>query len=386
MKILYVVSRPLEINTSASIRNRSTIEGLLQLGHDVDIITTQPDKNHLNYDESILIQDLNVTYLKLTGVQNLASISRKLRIFAPLREIIYEIISKLRIYDNLKGMISHISDAGISNKSYDLIISSSDPKSSHLFVGKMFENKLIRDVPWIQIWGDPFLSDITRKNKLLDIQIKKEEKRLLKYATKVIYVSNLTLKEQQKIYAQYSNKMFYVPIPYSKEEQYLVDNLKKDSMTFLYSGDYYSHVRNIKPLYEAIKDTDHNLVICGDGDIKLEATEKIKILSRVSFQKTKDFERGSDVLVHLSNAKGTQIPGKIYQYTGTNKYILFILDGRKEEIVDSFKKYNRFIFCENNIDDIKAVINQIKVGLYDSTRIILNEFNPKKVAENIIKF
>ena len=47
MKILYVVSRPLEINTSASIRNRATIEGLVELGHNVNIITTEPDENIL---------------------------------------------------------------------------------------------------------------------------------------------------------------------------------------------------------------------------------------------------------------------------------------------------------------------------------------------------
>ena len=54
MKILYVVSRPLEINSSSSISNRAIIGGLLELGHEVDLVTTQPDKNHINYDNSIL--------------------------------------------------------------------------------------------------------------------------------------------------------------------------------------------------------------------------------------------------------------------------------------------------------------------------------------------
>ena len=48
MKILYVVSRPLEINTSASIRNRATILGLVENGHTVDLFTTEPDRNHLS--------------------------------------------------------------------------------------------------------------------------------------------------------------------------------------------------------------------------------------------------------------------------------------------------------------------------------------------------
>lgn len=37
-KILFIVSNPLEINTSASIRNKAMIEGLLLNGHTVDLV------------------------------------------------------------------------------------------------------------------------------------------------------------------------------------------------------------------------------------------------------------------------------------------------------------------------------------------------------------
>ena len=55
MRILYVVSRPLEINTSASVRNHATISGLIQNGHQVTLVSASPDKNHEAYDPTLSV-------------------------------------------------------------------------------------------------------------------------------------------------------------------------------------------------------------------------------------------------------------------------------------------------------------------------------------------
>lgn len=386
MNILYVVSRPLEINTSASIRNRATIEGLLALGHNVDIITSEPDKNHSNYDDSILKKNINITYLKLGGVQNLAKFGRKFKFLKPIKNMLYNIMSKFDIYDNLKDIANHVSKINIKDGIYEIVISSSDPKSSHLFVRRMFESGLLKDTPWIQIWGDPFFSDISRKNKFLDSKIKNEENRLLEYATKVIYVSKLTLREQQNLYPKSAFKMFFEPIPYVKEEIYPLVDLNKDSLSFLYCGDYSSNIRSINALYEAVKNTNHQLVICGNSDIKLENTERIKIFPRVSFEKTKELERKCDILVHLSNLKGTQIPGKIYQYSGNNKPILFLLDGDKELLKENFEKYNRYIFCHNDFNSIGETIEEMYFFNSKVSLKPVRDFSPMSVAERVLDY
>ena len=54
----------------------------------------------------------------------------------------YKLLVKADIYDNLKGIANYADKLGIKDGDYDLIISSSDPKSSHLFVNNMFERKL----------------------------------------------------------------------------------------------------------------------------------------------------------------------------------------------------------------------------------------------------
>ena len=385
MKILYVVSRPLEINTSASIRNRATLGGLLELGHSVDVITTQFDRNHSSFDESMVNNNLNVTYLELGGIQKVDGVGRKLKFLGPIRRTAYKIMSKFEIYDNLKGIINHALDLGIVDGMYDAIISSSDPKSSHLFVSKLYESGLVKSTPWIQIWGDPFLSDFTRKSNVLNSKVKKEEDRLLKYASKVVYVSNLTLKEQQKTYSHYAAKMCYEPIPYVKEEDYAVEDTQKKSLTFLYCGDYSADVRNIKPLYDAVINSGHKMIICGSSNLELGNTDRIEIHQRVGFEKTKEFERSCDVLVHLSNLKGTQIPGKIYQYSGTNKPILFILDGDEKLLKETFDKYERYIFCRNDKEDISQVMEKISAGEFDHTRFVVEDFKPRKIAERILQ-
>lgn len=385
MRILYIAARPLEINTSSSIRNQATIEGLLKSDHSVSLITTEPDKNHLNFDESISVKGLDIKYLKLNGPQKYAKFARKYKFLNALKKFAGIVISKAEVYDNLKGIADYALKIDIDDNMYDLIISSSDPKSSHLFVSRMFENARIKSTPWIQIWGDPFLSDITKNSKSLSLKIKKEENRLLKYASKVIYVSDLTLKEQKKIYPHYAAKMFHVPIPYIKKAIYPVYDKRSESLTFLYCGEYLSGVRDIKPLYESIKAAGHKLVICGNSDLKLESTDRIKIYPRISFEKTRDLEKECDVLVHLSNLKGSQIPGKIYQYSGTNKLILFILDGKAEELFNTFSKYKRYIFCRNNIADISDAIMKISRGMYKDTKFAVEDFEPARIARRIIE-
>ncbi|NOU64529.1 hypothetical protein GC096_10860 [Paenibacillus sp. LMG 31461] len=386
MKILYVVSRPLEINTSSSIRNRATIEGLLKIGHEVDLITTEFDKNHSNYDQSLSYSNLNVSYLKLGGIQDIVKLSRKFKVIQPLKKLAYNLIKYFEIYDNLKGVVDYVTKdkIDITDNKYDLIISSSDPKSSHLFVRKMFERRLVSKTPWIQIWGDPFLSDITRSNKLLNSKIKKEEKKLFEYANKIIYVSKLTLNEQKMIYPNYAIKMDYVPIPYVKEEIYPNRDSFKENLTFLYSGDYSSKIRDIQPLYDAINNSRHSLIICGLSDINIESTDRIKVYPRVSFEKTKEFEKKCDVLVHLSNIEGTQIPGKIYQYSGTNKLILFILDGQKETLLKTFNNYNRYVFADNNKNEIFEKITRIENKEFENTKFIVEDFCSENIVSKII--
>lgn len=385
MKILYVVSRPLEINTSASIRNRATILGLIENGHTVDLFTTEPDRNHSAYDESLVPEGIRVKYVHLGGTQNLARVSRKMKILRPIKGFVYKWMNRHEVYDNLKGIVNHIEDIDLKIENYDVIISSSDPKSSHLFVERLLENE--KDSfkgRWIQIWGDPFLGDITRNDKKNLEIIRKEERRLLRGADKIVYVSELTKKEQQKLYPESKDKMSYYPIPYMNENTYQLRNLKSiPTVELAYCGDYNVAVRNILPLYNAVKKMNNvHLTICGGSDKPVESCENVSVYGRVPFEKVHEIEEKADILVHLSNLLGSQIPGKIYQYSGTNKPILFILDGEVKKIEDQFEKYKRYVFVRNNIESISEGIEMVMSE--EKKYYSVNAFSKKYIAQQIL--
>lgn len=387
LNILYVVSRPLQINTSASIRNKATITGFIENGHKVDLITTAPDSNHLAFDVSMEMAQLNCKYIELQGIQSVARIGRRLKFLRPFYSSVIKLFQRNSIYDNLSDIVKHTGEVDLKAKKYDFIISSSDPKSSHLFVekllleqGKYFQGK------WVQIWGDPFYDDITLLKNVNRNDVYNEENRLLGGADKVVYVSKLTLLKQQDRYVSNALKMEFHPIPYNREIVTANRNLRDlDVVNLAYCGDYASNVRNIVPLYNAIKDCKKaNLVIYGNSDITLNNTENITLKRRQSYEKVDELESKSDILVHLSNLRGSQIPGKIFQYSGTSKPILFILDGDSALLRSEFEKYNRYYFAFNNSDSITKTIEQIVADNRSFDPV--EDFSKKIIARAILYF
>ncbi len=360
-KILYVVSRPLEINTSASVRNKAMIEGLIANGFSVDLLTTTPDKKHAAYDKSLSAEGAHTIRIPMNQTQKVTGLSRKNKLLSRLKSVAYKWISKHEVYDHLKFIATHTDYVDLDNNQYDYIISSSDPKSSHLFVKRLLECKAEKfNGKWIQIWGDPFLADITRTNANKQ-KIRAEEQKLLEAADYVFYVSKMTLEQQKKIYPTCAHKMRYMPIPYVKEKITASRSLENAGIIELaYCGDYDTSIRNLKPLYHAINQIDNaHLTVCGGSDAPLQSTEKVSVKGRVTYEVTCDVENSADILVFVANRSGTQIPGKVYQYTGTNKPVLFVLDGDKEALKEQFEAYDRFVFVENDIACITKGVREI---------------------------
>ena len=316
-----------------------------------------------------------VTKTKKTNADN-KSLFRKIKSFA--RSIYYN----LTIYDPLKGCIKYIGEIeGQVESEYDIVISMSDPKSSHLLALALLDKGIVGCGSYIQIWGDPMYLDITNKTLIPKTIIKKEEEKLIKRSDKIFYVSPLTLEAEKKIFPKYADKMDVLFPTYQGKSVYEpVTKIKKIG----YFGDYNSEIRDIMPLYNAVKDSKYELIICGNSDLKLNSTNNISINGRVSFSKVKEFEEDVDLLVHISNKFGTQIPGKIYQYMGTNKPILFVLDGPKELLVKVFEPFNRVMFCNNNEEDIIKTIQKFNAGDIDLNIQPVEKFDNINCAVKIL--
>ena len=238
----------------------------------------------------------------------------------------------------------------------------------------------------MQIWGDPWGNDINVRtlNFLTKYRIKKEEKKLLEKATKIFYISELTSETIKNKYPLFSNKIFTLNRSYLKEI-----NSKNEQQKFIFSYTGSILNRNIIPLIDSIekynenndKKIELNFYGINEQDFNFDILNKnfIKIFSRVSFEEVLEVYKNSDVLVYIDNLyNSTQIPGKIYDYFGTNKTILGLYES--EDVKETLKKYDRIELIRNQgIFELNSVIKSI------NTKNVMEKFSPKNIAKDFIE-
>ena len=269
---------------------------------------------------------------------------------------------------------------------YDVVVSNSSPAASHRLVLDLIEKKRIQSDRWIQIWEDPWYHDLYGEySELID----REEHSLLQAASEIVYVSPLTLMYQKRYYPDCAEKMTCVPLPALRLDSSKSKTTDRRAPFFGYFGDYYSQARDLKPFYDALVASEYCGAIVGDSDLRLPETDRIRVSRRVTLDKLQPIQDQTDILVHLSNLRGGQIPGKIYQYSATDRTILFILDGTEEEkkaIKGFFEPFHRYVFCENTAEDISRAIRGIVSGAFGEIgNKPLTDFEPRKIVERILE-
>ena len=402
MDVLYITGANLTKNTSANMSHNAFVQGLLDNGCNVQIIM---ESDSWGNKDSVLRCFGSIKYHEYQSLSFIERIKQRIsyesskdvnsNIFINEDELSTKISIKNKIRNLLKKIFYYFKKDKLypldetwikkasrfkSDKKYDLIVSNSSPAASHKLADLLIRNRKIKTNRWIQIWEDPWYYDLYGGHTLVE---KEEEHFLLRQASEVYYVSPLTLMYQKKYFADCADKMKCVTLPFFEYEEQGAE--KPIQGSFGYFGDYYSVTRNLEPFYNALKESEYKGFIYGDNDLCLRPTENIEVSGRVTLDVLSEIQRQTEVLVHLSNLKGGQIPGKIYHYSATRKPILFILDGtedEKRELFRFFSKFDRYYFCENNEEDIfstmRKIINERKV--FEP----IKEFSPKEIVRKII--
>lgn len=381
------------------------IRGLVNLGYEVTLLSADPKE--YDVDKSMIIpSSVKCIYYYGTTIYEKMSISKSKskEDNASLARTDYSTNeSKLSIKSKLVNSTKNfvLSSYGIhgiyskfvkkaqkfkSDTEYDIVLSLSTPVTSHLLTYNLLEAGHIKTKKWIQVWEDPWYVDVYGFNE--KEKIYKEEKRLLSYVQRVCYVSPLTLKNQKEIFPESAHKMYWAPLPfyYKNDEQGSTVNKYNN---YGYFGDYAPVSRDLAPFYAAAKNIGVNVNICGNPSNLFAQTDKITIYPRLQLNELKPIEDKTNVLVFLCNRKGGQIPGKIYQYSATYKTILFILDGTDEEkkvLKSYFEQFNRYIFCENTVEDIECAIKLIENNDFGNVKNEpIDEFNPAKTIMKVLE-
>ena len=402
MNILIINGDCVQTNSSANLCHLAYIRGLLAAGHKVTLLSA--DGKDYKVDPAMEIPEQVIQYT-VYGVSLYEKLSLKKRVTSSSiptglgatttssSDIIHKTIQKakstiLSLY-GVHGIYATFVRKAQKFKlgeDFDYIISISTPVTSHLLTHNLLKAGHIKGKHWIQIWEDPWYSDAYGFNS--KEKIRREEQRLLSFADKVCYVSPLTLRNQQHLFPESAEKMFWQPLPYYYKDT-AVEQLTFDHNIYGYFGAYSPAARDLQPFYEAAKETGVEVNICGDPANLFPATEHIHIHPRLPLHELKPIEDRTNVLIFLCNRRGGQIPGKIYQYSATNKTILFIMDGTEDEqrvLKEYFGQFNRYVFCQNTKEDISMAIRRIEAGeLGDVKNVPLDDFDPVRTITNILE-
>lgn len=386
MNILFVTLFALETNTSVTKSNYGIIKGLINLGYNVTLLMPEIDQGLSYYDNSLDLKGITIERIRNENVgQQIASHSAQATgIKKKLLSVARNVYGKCRIFDRTKALLSEAKNFGGFDKYYDVVVSTSDPKTSHLYVKELIKCGL-KYGKWIQHWGDPLAGDISKSNIYPNFYVEKIERKIINGADKVVYVSPFTLEAQERRYNAEKHKLSFVPLPCDEYEIVNVEPTHSEHLNIVYLGDYSSHIRDIIPLYTACSKINFvKLTIAGNTDVKLKETENIRIFPRVPQAQAKELEDQADVIVSIGNLSGNQIPGKLYYSASGNKHIVVAIDGdNKAEMKKYLDSFNRFICCENTVESLTAALTALKdmpESKYETPKRLL----PMNIAREII--
>lgn len=366
MKILFITFSDIRVCSSSNIRNVSLIKGLLDIGHTVDIISYQNTNKAVLIDESFtpIISKCKIIEIKAklsaekisSGLLSSDEKSIKRRIYARLRKLYYS----LETVDAMRKVASEIDISNLELQEYDLMISSSNPYSVHIFAERIkdrFFTGTTGTIRWIQYWGDALYLDTLTRRPLMPFRVKEAERKLICNCDKVVYTNGVVLDLQRKLFPEHAKKMVFIETPFA----FRTEEAKDYKYQIGYFGSYSSTVRDIIPLYQALKDLEIESIIVGNGDQQIESTDKIDILPRASVNEIADYEAQTRILVCVCNKlseKGETglIPGKAYHYGATSKEVLVV--GASPDVRKFLERYNRYIFVDNEVEEIKQVLKK----------------------------
>lgn len=400
MKILYVTSNIYSISSkSASIRNSTIIKGLTELGNKVDVLTLDLNENlidkflekkvkckNIYKDKSTKISFINKFFLKIA-----VNCEKKSNgILLQIKKIIKHLIISFIFFPDLeKGWIKNY-NKNLDYEKYDLIISSTGTITSH-YVGLEIK-KAYPNIKWIQIWGDPWFGATVIK-WIVKIRAFFSEKKLLKKADKVFYVSKPTLKDMKESIPELASKFEYIPRAYFKKVVSECDFNKTKEYILTYTGIISSvYGRNIDTLLNAIKkfndisEVKIRLNIYGECDkVSEDQIKKLnfaEFFGNVEYNEILDIYINSNGLLFLSNKKGSnQIPGKLFDYFGTNKSILAVMEDVNDEVAKFIKSTNRALISNNDENKLKEALALL---IKDEKRTPLNEYSGLEVAKQLL--
>lgn len=389
-KILFITTSFEQKANSAAIRNNALVKGLMEIGHDITVLTpTWPEHLLSHYfisNRNCKIIRIEIPRLNKLKVIHSIKIKKGDKLFSKIKKFIRELIF---FPDLCKGWEKSININDY--KDFDLIISSSDLKSSH-YVGEKLKYAFPKKT-WIQIWGDPWYFD-KGINYISKMRAKKREKELLNKADKIIYTSEITKKIISNCNPILKNKIYYIPRSYYTEVRKNL-SFKHDYYRIIYTG-VLSQERTFEFFLEAIDiynlhSNKKKIKVEFYGNYLPSVSQKIesfrcaKAYNSVDFEEILKLYSESDGLLFISNHhSSTQIPGKIFDYMGTELPVICLVNNYEDDLFKMLVSLSKCIVIKNDKTEILNKMPLIIEKMKNIDPININ-FSPTSIAQEILK-
>lgn len=397
MRILYITSLFCQYAGSGSIQNLGYINGLSsRIGrNNVDVMTVRwPDsifdRRMLAMTEAANIYYDNVgiitRYFERGGKDAIERVLGGSRLLRKTKKLLVETLYFPSVD---KEWIKTYSKLDFPQ--YDYIVTSSDTKTSH-FIGAEIRKKH-PGIKWIQIWGDPWCRDITIE-PVTRLRAKKHERKLLTSADIVFYVSVPTLNEMKAVFPECAHKMRYIPRGYATEVVREQRSKERSELVMLYTG-FLNATRDISQFCLALKEfncrseVQIKLKLCGFLDAYSQEVIKgnpdIKFCGQKDYAEIIEEYRQCDALLYIGNPGGAnQIPGKLFDYLGTDNSVLALVNNEQDETTEFLKSLGRVVLVVNHNTEIVAALEKVKDEILTKNLTPYYNFSSRSVMREML--
>lgn len=405
MRILFIACYSPFINNSAAIE---TLQYLNKLSNnnanEVHLLTIDFPKNSIYYDKNhALMMSENIKVHAISSgklfdklMPRVSKVPRVL-INQPEKKFVNltQILKKLKKIFQLPDMYVYwsLKAARYGKKlcqttDFTVIFSMHEPPSSHICAYLI--KKKYPALSWVSYWSDPWVKDPGRLNSYY---LKKKvnyyfEQKAVRNSDKLIFVTDINRRDYIDTYGLDPSTCFLLTRGYNKV---VYDNLRKknipmlienDKINIMYAGEIFHQLRDINPFIDGIEELKKeksdlyaklNILFFGniddDNDKKrLISNEIIKVSPRISFEEALRYLLNSDILLLFGNKNSRQIPAKIYDYFGTNSWILAIYGDKNDPLMSLTKEHYKCYGVNNESIAIKnallELITRVEAGQY----------------------
>ena len=189
----------------------------------------------------------------------------------------------------------------------------------------------------------------------------------LKRAQKVIFTGYGVKEFYEDKYPFLKGKSFVITQGFPKELYYYSLSKPQTSNNppvLSFVGNFIDNIREPTELINAVSKLNIKFVYVGKIDrwsnfLKRKLGSRFIFLGRKSNEEALKVQLNSDVLIYIGNKVPYQQSGKLYEYLGSNKPILAIIQNKKDDAIRLIEKFKCGIVCKNSEEEIFISVKKI---------------------------